>query len=97
MVDPAEESFPYSGRVEFVEPEGGDIVIAGRAEAWAADYVARVALHRDQIRAETNRLDWLFATHTTSRSAAELLLFLHGGMTANKGSARVNVKARRTS
>ena len=88
IVDPAEENFPYSGRIEFVEPEGGGVITAGRAEKWAGDYVARVALHRDQIRNETNRLDWLFSTHTTSRSAAELLLFLHSGMMVNKGSVR---------
>src|SRR5919197_78312 len=76
IVDPAEETFPYSGRIKFVEPEGFGVITAGRAERWADDYVARVALHRDQIRAETNRLDWLFTTHTTSRSAAELLLLL---------------------
>src|SRR5471032_1512819 len=87
IVDPAEESFPYSGRIEFVEPEGGGVITAGRAEKWAGDYIARVARHRDEIRAETNRLDWLFSTNTTSRSAAELLLFLHGGMMVNKGSA----------
>src|SRR5919205_4429016 len=85
VVDPAEESFPYAGRVEFVEPEGGEVITAGRAESWAQDYVARVALHRDQIRAETGKLDWLFTTHTTSRSAAELLLFLHAGMTTSRG------------
>ena len=58
--------------------------------------MARVALHRDEIRAETNKLDWLFSTHTTSRSAAELLLFLHSGMMVAKGSARAaTVKAGR--
>jgi uncharacterized protein (DUF58 family) len=97
VVDPAEETFPYSGRIEFVEPEGFGVITAGRAERWADDYVARVALHRDQIRDETNKLDWLFSTHTTSRSAAELLLFLHAGMMVNKGGARVNVKAGRAS
>ncbi len=96
VVDPAEESFPYSGRIEFVEPEGGEVITAGRAESWMNDYVARVALHRDEIRAETNKLDWLFSTHTTSRSAAELLLFLHGGMMVNKGGQRTNVKAGRS-
>ena len=97
IVDPAEESFPYSGRVEFVEPEGFGVITAGRAEKWVDDYVARVALHRDQIRSETNKLDWLFSTHTTSRSAAELLLFLHAGMMVNKGSARAaTVKAGRS-
>src|SRR4051795_587528 len=96
IVDPAEETFPYSGRVEFVEPEGFGVITAGRAERWADDYVARVALHRDQIRDETNKLDWLFTTHTTSRSAAELLLFLHGGMMVSKASARTaTVKAGR--
>jgi uncharacterized protein (DUF58 family) len=96
VVDPAEETFPYSGRVEFVEPEGGEMITAGRAESWMNDYVARVALHRDEIRAETNKLDWLFSTHTTSRSAAELLLFLHGGMMVNKGGMRSTVKAGRS-
>src|ERR1700674_279859 len=97
IVDPAEESFPYSGRIEFVEPEIGSVITAGRAERWAGDYVARVALHRDEIRGETDKLDWLFSTHTTSRSAAELLLFLHSGMMVNKGSARIaTVKAGRS-
>src|ERR1700683_4676607 len=35
IVDPAEETFPYSGRIEFVEPEGGSVITAGRAEIWA--------------------------------------------------------------
>jgi uncharacterized protein (DUF58 family) len=97
VVDPAEESFPYSGRIEFVEPEGGGVITAGRAEKWASDYVARVALHRDQIRAETDTLDWLFSTHTTDRSAAELLLFLHSGMMVSKATARTStVKAGRS-
>src|SRR5919201_44889 len=60
VVDPAEESFPYSGRVEFVEPEGFGAITAGRAESWVQDYTARLALHREQIRDETNKLDWLF-------------------------------------
>jgi uncharacterized protein (DUF58 family) len=97
VVDPAEETFPYSGRIEFVEPEGFGVITAGRAERWTEDYVARIALHRDQIRDETNKLDWLFSTHTTSRSAAELLLFLHAGMMVSKSGTRVNVKAGRAS
>ncbi len=96
VVDPAEESFPYSGRVEFVEPESGGVVTAGRAETWARDYVARLAAHRGRIRDETDKLDWLFSTHTTSRSAAELLLFLHAGMMVNKGAERAGVKVGRS-
>ncbi|MBR0711914.1 DUF58 domain-containing protein [Bradyrhizobium liaoningense] len=88
VVDPAEESFPYSGRIEFVEPEGFGVITAGRAESWAQDYTARLALHRDKICAETSKLDWLFTTHATDRSAAELLLYLHAGMQVSKSGAR---------
>lgn len=87
IVDPAEETFPYSGRIEFIEPEGAGTVVAGRAETWATDYTTRLKLHRAAIRAETSRLGWLFTVHTTDRSAAELLLVLHSGMTAGHGAA----------
>ena len=80
IVDPAEESFPYSGRVEFVEPEGAGTVTAGRAETWRIDYQALVARHRAQIRTETDRLGWSFAVHRTDRPASELLLVLHSRM-----------------
>ncbi|HEY0231303.1 MAG TPA: DUF58 domain-containing protein [Dokdonella sp.] len=97
IVDPAEETFPYSGRVEFIEPESGNVITAGRAEKWAADYTARVAAHRDEIRFEAGRLGWLFSTHTTTRSAAELLLFLHSGMAVNKAAGSgIMVKAGRS-
>ncbi|MBN9598074.1 MAG: DUF58 domain-containing protein [Afipia sp.] len=89
VVDPAEESFPYAGRIEFIEPEGGGTITAGRAETWAKDYVARVAAHRDAIREDAGKLGWLFSTHRTDRSAAEVLLFLHGGMAVAKGAGRI--------
>ncbi len=87
VLDPAEESFPYSGRVEFADPETGELITAGRAERWASDYVTRVAAHQDAMRDATGRLGWLFSTHTTSRSAAELLLYLHSGLMASRSGA----------
>ena len=80
VVDPAEESFPYAGRVEFIEPEGAGSVTAGRAETWRHEYQGLVARHRTQIRAETDRLGWSFAVHRTDRPASELLLVLHSRM-----------------
>jgi uncharacterized protein (DUF58 family) len=77
IVDPAEETFPYSGRIEFTEPEGAGEITAGRAENWRKDYEARLARHRAEIRAETNRLGWSFTVHRTDRSANELLIALH--------------------
>jgi uncharacterized protein (DUF58 family) len=77
IVDPAEETFPYSGRIEFSEPEGAGEITAGRAENWRGDYEARLARHRAEIRAETSRLGWSFTIHRTDRTANELLLALH--------------------
>jgi len=90
IVDPAEETFPYWGRIEFVEPEGAGRITAGRAETWRADYAARVARHRDAIRSETDRLGWSFVIHRTDRPATELLLALHSriGNGATDGGAR---------
>jgi uncharacterized protein (DUF58 family) len=82
IVDPAEETFPYSGRIEFVEPEGAGNITAGRAETWRLDYAGRIARHRAEIRAETDRLGWTFAVHRTDRPASELLLMLHSHMVA---------------
>jgi len=87
IVDPAEEVFPYSGRVEFIEPEGAGAITAGRAETWRNDYEARIARHRDEIRVETDRLGWSFAIHRTDRSASELLLRLHGRLGTGAGVA----------
>lgn len=85
IVDPAEETFPYSGRVEFVEPEGAGSITAGRAESWRGEYERRVAQHRGEIRAETDRLGWSFTIHRTDRAASELLLSLQARMGTSAG------------
>jgi len=90
IVDPAEESFPYSGRVEFIEPEGAGSVTAGRAETWRNDYQNIIARHRADIRAETNLRGWSFAIHRTDRPASELLLVLHSRMGDNAQTAILN-------
>jgi len=89
IVDPAEETFPYSGRVEFIEPEGGGSITAGRAEAWRAEYETLVARHRGEIRAETDKLGWSFAIHRTDRPATEVLLALHARMSAPPPGAAI--------
>jgi uncharacterized protein (DUF58 family) len=83
IVDPAEESFPYSGRVEFIEPEGAGSVTAGRAETWRNDYQGIVERHRAAIRAESDLRGWSFAIHRTDRPASELLLVMHSRMGDN--------------
>jgi uncharacterized protein (DUF58 family) len=90
IVDPVEETFPYAGRIEFVEPEGGGSITAGRAETWRDDYQARIERHRGEIRAETDRLGWSFTIHRTDRPASELLLKLHVQMGAGPRGTGIN-------
>ncbi|AXK83348.1 DUF58 domain-containing protein [Pseudolabrys taiwanensis] len=82
VCDPAEESFPYSGRVEFVESEGLGSVTAGRAETWRQDYQTLVANHRAALRAECEQFGWSFIVHHTDRGPTELLFALHARMGA---------------
>jgi uncharacterized protein (DUF58 family) len=90
IVDPAEETFPYAGRIEFVEPEGAGSITAGRAETWRADYVERIKRHRAEIRTETDRLGWSFIVHRTDRPASELLIKLHGQLGAGREGVGIN-------
>jgi uncharacterized protein (DUF58 family) len=76
IVDPAEELFPYSGRVEFIDPEDGHRVIVGRAEVLRGDYMAEIARFRADVRAETDRLGWSFAVHHTDRLPNDVLYAL---------------------
>jgi uncharacterized protein (DUF58 family) len=82
VVDPAEETFPYGGRVEFVEPEGLGSVTAGRAEMWRTDYQKLVANHRAALRAECEQFGWTFTVHRTDRGPTELLFAIHARMSA---------------
>jgi len=90
IVDPAEETFPYSGRIEFIEPEGAGSITAGRAETWRDDYAGRIARHRAEIRLETDRLGWSFIIHRTDRPASELLLKLHEQLGAGRDGTGIN-------
>ena len=90
VVDPAEESFPFAGRIEFYDPEDGHSITVGRAEAWRAEYQARLERHRAEIRAETDRLGWSFVIHRTDRTATELLLRLHQQMAAGINATGIN-------
>jgi len=90
IVDPAEETFPFSGRVEFVDPEDGHSITVGRAEAWREEYQLRVERHRAEIRAETDRLGWTFIIHRTDKPASDLLLKLHTQMGAGPNGTGIN-------
>jgi uncharacterized protein (DUF58 family) len=77
VVDPIEETFPYAGRTEFIDPESGARHVVGRAEQYRGEYLARLAALREQLSLLCRRLDWTFLVHRTDRPASEPLLALH--------------------
>ena len=83
IFDPAEETFPYEGRVEFRDTESGATWLTERAGGLRGEYQARLAAHRDTIREFSRQAGFSFGIHHTDRSAAEGLLFLQARLSGN--------------
>ncbi len=77
VLDPAEETLAYSGRIEFSDPEGGGKWLAARAEKLRERYQGRLAEHRAALDGVLGRLHWSRLLHHTDRPAGEALLALH--------------------
>jgi uncharacterized protein (DUF58 family) len=77
IADPAEETFPFAGRTEFVDPDGALRLVAGRAEEWRAGYAERLSRHRAAVAEIARRHGWSFTIHRTDRPATEPLLAVH--------------------
>jgi uncharacterized protein (DUF58 family) len=74
--DPAEESFPFAGQTEFLDPEDGYRFRSGAAEELAATYRERIAAHREGLRRIANGIGWTMIQHVTDKPASECLLRL---------------------
>ncbi len=85
VADPIEETFPFSGRAELVEPEDGVRMTAGRVQSLREGYVQRLAAHRDALRQETRRLGWSLTISRTDRPASEAVLALYPLLQASGG------------
>ena len=77
VLDPAEETLAYSGRIEFSDPEGGGKWLAPRAEQLAERYRGRLAQHRAALDEVLAKLQWSRLLHHTDRPPGEALLALH--------------------
>jgi uncharacterized protein (DUF58 family) len=80
VADPAEEDFPFQGRVRFEDGAHGQEVLFGRAESARDAYQARLADHRTQLRALAGEYGFPLILHRTDRNPgaafAELCLRL---------------------
>ncbi|HEX2527406.1 MAG TPA: DUF58 domain-containing protein [Geminicoccus sp.] len=76
VVDPAEETFPYTGRmlIEGMEQDGSRLV--ENAGVLAARYRAVWQAHRDSLTEEARRRDWVHLVHRTDQPASMALIAL---------------------
>jgi uncharacterized protein (DUF58 family) len=77
IVDPAEETLPFAGRVRFQGLEGEGEALIGRVETVRAEYLELLAAHRSSIMETARRLGWTFAAHHTDHAPHSALLALY--------------------
>ncbi len=77
VLDMAEESLPYDGRVHFEGLEGEDPWLLSRVEAVRGDYLARLNAQRAGLRAIARSAGWTFASHRTNQPPESALLALY--------------------
>ena len=80
IVDPAERTFPFKGRLHLLEP--GSVraripFLVGRAEKARQAYVAKFAAHEEALQRTAARLGWILITHQTDQPATLALTALY--------------------
>ncbi|MES2906552.1 MAG: DUF58 domain-containing protein [Pseudomonadota bacterium] len=74
MLDPIEETFPFEGRLQFVDPESNETFLAGRAEAYARRYKWALEQHKTKLRSEARARGWSYRLYHTGTPLASLAL-----------------------
>lgn len=87
VLDPAEESLPFAGRIRFegMEQEGDTLI--NRTETVRGKYRDRLTARRERLVTLTRRNGWSFTLHHTDRPAQEALLALYAAMSTLPGGA----------
>ncbi|MBB3810764.1 DUF58 domain-containing protein [Pseudochelatococcus contaminans] len=74
IVDPVEETFPFAGQTELIDPQTGERLRLGEAAAWRDSYRQRIASHRAGLQDIMTRRGLTLTTHHTDRPASEAAL-----------------------
>ena len=77
VLDPAEMSLPFSGRVRFEGLEGEAALVVGRAESLRPGFTARMKARREGLAALARKTGGSFAVHCTDRPPQTALLALY--------------------
>jgi uncharacterized protein (DUF58 family) len=91
VLDPAEESFPYHGRMLFTSPDAPPGASAApwlvpRAEDIRSAYQQRLHAHRGELRTLAQRLGWSLTVHHCDQPPHLALLALYHRLSADRQS-----------
>lgn len=88
IADPAEETLPYDGRVEFLGLDTKASYLASKTENLRADYIKAYTTHRSALRDMARRLGWSFIVHRTDEAPTRCILALHQLISGDRHAAR---------
>ncbi len=77
VLDPAEETLPFSGRVRFDGLEGEGDVLIGWVESMRNKYIDRLQGHNQGVEALGKSFGWSYAVHHTDHSSEASLMALY--------------------
>ena len=83
IIDPAEESFPFSGRVEFKDVQHQERVLIENAGDLRDRYKEAFKKRKADLAGVCRRLNWGHLIHHTDRSARSGLLNIHGFLSSH--------------
>jgi len=85
VLDPAEESLPYRGRVRMEGLEGEEPFLLSRVEGVRQDYHKRYEAQCEGVKAIARRLGWTYSHHKTDHPAEMALLGLYLTLSHTRG------------
>jgi len=85
ILDPAEETLPFAGRVLFDGLEDEGHVLIGRVDAITHEYQEVIAAHNRGLAALARSAGWSFAPHRTDRPPEAALLALYLRLSQPRG------------
>lgn len=80
VLDPAEATLPFGGRIRFSGMEGEQDTLVPRVETIRDAYLERLRLQQEGLAALARSAGWTFAVHRTDRPPQTALLALYGAL-----------------
>jgi uncharacterized protein (DUF58 family) len=84
VLDPAEQSMPYTGRIRFLGLEREGEMLMSRAETVREQYVARLVAHQQSLRDLARHAGWSMTVHVTDGPPAASVLALYQWLAADR-------------